>query len=144
MAVPAGSADSTWVLVLASAANLMVGLDALVVSTALTEIGRHLQEPFDQPIATGARITGKKQRLPGLDRGDASLREQRIRKFGRQDRGMDVGGHRLSHGYRHTPRQAGGTRAPPYPPRLRRTVGRAPRDDSAAVTVVTKTPFVGL
>jgi MFS family permease len=30
------------VLVLASAANLMVGLDALVVSTALTEIGREL------------------------------------------------------------------------------------------------------
>jgi EmrB/QacA subfamily drug resistance transporter len=42
MAVPAGSSDSTWVLVLASAANLMVGLDALVVSTALTEIGREL------------------------------------------------------------------------------------------------------
>src|SRR5882724_9893540 len=42
MAVPAGSSDSTWVLVLASAANLMVGLDALVVTTALTEIGRDL------------------------------------------------------------------------------------------------------
>jgi EmrB/QacA subfamily drug resistance transporter len=42
MAAPAGSSDSTWVLVLASAANLMVGLDALVVSTALTEIGREL------------------------------------------------------------------------------------------------------
>src|SRR5258708_25363132 len=42
MAVPTGSSDSTWVLVLASAANLMVGLDALVVSTALTEIGREL------------------------------------------------------------------------------------------------------
>jgi len=65
---------------------------------ALTEIERHLQEPLDQPIATGARITGEKQHLPGLDRGDASLREQRIRKFGRQDRGMDVGGRRLSHG----------------------------------------------
>jgi len=42
MALPAESSDSTWVLVLASAANLMVGLDALVVSTALTEIGREL------------------------------------------------------------------------------------------------------
>jgi len=42
MAIPASSSDSTWVLVLASAANLMVGLDALVVSTALTEIGREL------------------------------------------------------------------------------------------------------
>jgi EmrB/QacA subfamily drug resistance transporter len=42
MAAPARSSDSTWVLVLASAANLMVGLDALVVSTALTEIGRDL------------------------------------------------------------------------------------------------------
>lgn len=42
MAVPADSAESIWVLVLASAANLMVGLDALVVSTALTEIGRDL------------------------------------------------------------------------------------------------------
>ena len=42
MTVPAGSSDSIWVLVLASAANLMVGLDALVVSTALTEIGREL------------------------------------------------------------------------------------------------------
>ena len=37
MALTAGSSDSAWVLVLASAANLMVGLDALVVSTALTE-----------------------------------------------------------------------------------------------------------
>jgi EmrB/QacA subfamily drug resistance transporter len=34
--------ESTWVLVLASAANLMVALDALVVATALTEIGREL------------------------------------------------------------------------------------------------------
>jgi EmrB/QacA subfamily drug resistance transporter len=42
MAAPARSSDNTWVLVLASAANLMVGLDALVVSTALTEIGRDL------------------------------------------------------------------------------------------------------
>ena len=42
MAVPAGSSNSTWVLVLASTANLMVGLDALVVSTALTAIGREL------------------------------------------------------------------------------------------------------
>jgi EmrB/QacA subfamily drug resistance transporter len=42
MAASARSSDSTWVLVLASAANLMVGLDALVVSTALTEIGRDL------------------------------------------------------------------------------------------------------
>jgi MFS family permease len=40
--IPADSAESSWVLVLASAANLMVGLDALVVSTALTEIGRDL------------------------------------------------------------------------------------------------------
>jgi EmrB/QacA subfamily drug resistance transporter len=36
------SADSTWVLALASAANLMAALDALVVSTALTDIGRDL------------------------------------------------------------------------------------------------------
>src|SRR5206468_7550118 len=36
------SSDSTWVLVLASAASLMVALDAMVVSTALTEIGREL------------------------------------------------------------------------------------------------------
>ncbi|MGX5831235.1 MFS transporter [Mesorhizobium sp. 43Arga] len=42
MVVPANSSNSTWVLVLASAANLMVGLDALVVSTALTAIGRDL------------------------------------------------------------------------------------------------------
>ncbi|WP_095202342.1 DHA2 family efflux MFS transporter permease subunit [Mesorhizobium carmichaelinearum] len=42
MVVPASSSNSTWVLVLASAANLMVGLDALVVSTALTAIGRDL------------------------------------------------------------------------------------------------------
>jgi EmrB/QacA subfamily drug resistance transporter len=42
MAVPASSSGGTWVLVLASAASLMVGLDALVVSTALTEIGREL------------------------------------------------------------------------------------------------------
>jgi EmrB/QacA subfamily drug resistance transporter len=51
MAVPTGSSvsagssdssDSTWVLVVASMANLMVGIDALVVSTALTEIGREL------------------------------------------------------------------------------------------------------
>src|SRR5882672_12828100 len=42
MSVQAGRSESTWVLVLASAANLMVALDALVVSTALTEIGREL------------------------------------------------------------------------------------------------------
>jgi EmrB/QacA subfamily drug resistance transporter len=42
MAIPASSSDSAWVLVLASTASLMVGLDALVVSTALTEIGREL------------------------------------------------------------------------------------------------------
>jgi MFS family permease len=42
VAAPAGRSDSTWVLVLASAANLMVALDALVVSTALREIGRDL------------------------------------------------------------------------------------------------------
>jgi EmrB/QacA subfamily drug resistance transporter len=42
MVLPAESSNSTWVLVLASAANLMVGLDALVVSTALTAIGRDL------------------------------------------------------------------------------------------------------
>ena len=41
-APPARNSDSTWVLVLASAANLMVALDALVVSTALTEIERDL------------------------------------------------------------------------------------------------------
>jgi EmrB/QacA subfamily drug resistance transporter len=42
MAVSADGSDSTWVLVLASTANLMVALDAMVVSTALTEIGRYL------------------------------------------------------------------------------------------------------
>jgi len=42
MALLAVGSESTWVLVLASAANLMVALDALVVSTALTEIGRDL------------------------------------------------------------------------------------------------------
>lgn len=42
MAQSAGTSDSTWVLVLASAASLMVALDAMVVSTALTEIGREL------------------------------------------------------------------------------------------------------
>jgi EmrB/QacA subfamily drug resistance transporter len=40
MTVPARSSDAAWVLALASAANLMIGLDALAVSTALTEIGR--------------------------------------------------------------------------------------------------------
>ena len=42
MAIPTSCSNSAWVLALASAANLMVGLDALVVSTALTEIGRDL------------------------------------------------------------------------------------------------------
>src|SRR5262249_53986805 len=48
MGVAAGSpvststSDSIWVLVLTSTANLMVGLDAMVVSTALAEIGREL------------------------------------------------------------------------------------------------------
>jgi EmrB/QacA subfamily drug resistance transporter len=42
MTAPANRSDGAWVLALTSAANLMVGLDALVVSTALTEIGRDL------------------------------------------------------------------------------------------------------
>jgi EmrB/QacA subfamily drug resistance transporter len=42
MAISTSRSDSAWVLALASTANLMVGLDALVVSTALTEIGREL------------------------------------------------------------------------------------------------------
>jgi MFS family permease len=46
MAVHASGSDSNagciWVLALASAANLMAALDALVVSTALTDIGRDL------------------------------------------------------------------------------------------------------
>lgn len=40
MAGPKDSPESIWVLVLASLANLMVALDALVVATALTKIGR--------------------------------------------------------------------------------------------------------
>ena len=53
VAAPAGRSDSTWVLVLASAANLMVALDALVVSTALSEIRRDLGasiENFYRPL----------------------------------------------------------------------------------------------
>jgi EmrB/QacA subfamily drug resistance transporter len=42
MVAPTSRSDSAWVLALASAANLMVGIDALVVSTALREIGRDL------------------------------------------------------------------------------------------------------
>src|SRR5580700_9287971 len=47
MAVPKSSWDSAWVLALASAANLMVGLDALVVCTALTQIGRDLDASIE-------------------------------------------------------------------------------------------------
>ncbi|MEO8882729.1 MAG: DHA2 family efflux MFS transporter permease subunit [Devosia sp.] len=42
MAEPTGNSNTTWVLVLASAANLIVALDAMVVTTALTRIGREL------------------------------------------------------------------------------------------------------
>jgi EmrB/QacA subfamily drug resistance transporter len=42
MTASAERTQGIWVLTLTSAANLMVGLDALVVSTALTEIGRDL------------------------------------------------------------------------------------------------------
>jgi len=38
----AGNSNTNWMLVLASAANLMVALDAMVVTTALTRIGREL------------------------------------------------------------------------------------------------------
>ena len=40
MIEPTGNSKTTWVLLLASAANLMVALDAMVVTTALTRIGR--------------------------------------------------------------------------------------------------------
>jgi len=40
MAEPNGKSNTTWVLVLASVANLMSALDAMVVTTALTRIGR--------------------------------------------------------------------------------------------------------
>lgn len=40
MAEPIGNSNTTWVLALASTANLMVALDAMVVTTALTRIGR--------------------------------------------------------------------------------------------------------
>jgi EmrB/QacA subfamily drug resistance transporter len=42
MAGQTGKSNTTWVLLLASAANLMVALDAMVVTTALTRIGREL------------------------------------------------------------------------------------------------------
>lgn len=42
MTESASSPKTTWVLVLTSVANLMVALDAMVVSTALTNIGREL------------------------------------------------------------------------------------------------------
>jgi len=47
MTKPASSANANWVLVLASAANLMVALDAMVVTTALTEIGRELHASIE-------------------------------------------------------------------------------------------------
>src|SRR5437016_5683374 len=40
MAEPTDKSNTIWVLVLASAANLIVALDAMVVTTALTRIGR--------------------------------------------------------------------------------------------------------
>ncbi|HWV02266.1 MAG TPA: MFS transporter, partial [Devosia sp.] len=43
MAEPVGTTKTTWVLLLASAANLMVALDAMVVTTALTRIGREFE-----------------------------------------------------------------------------------------------------
>src|SRR6476659_8549183 len=41
-------ADRAWVLALASAASLMIALDALVVSTALAEIGREFGASIEQ------------------------------------------------------------------------------------------------
>lgn len=48
MAVPAGSSGER-LPVLASAANLMVEVDALVVSTVLIEIGRELGASIEAP-----------------------------------------------------------------------------------------------
>jgi len=50
MAVPAGSSGER-LPVLASAANLMVEVDALVVSTVLIEIGRELGAAIEAPSA---------------------------------------------------------------------------------------------
>jgi hypothetical protein len=50
MAVPAGRSGER-LPVLASAANLMVEVDALVVSTVLIEIGRELGASIEAPSA---------------------------------------------------------------------------------------------
>jgi EmrB/QacA subfamily drug resistance transporter len=47
MTEPASNSKTTWVLVLTSVANLMVALDAMVVSTALTNIGRELHASIE-------------------------------------------------------------------------------------------------
>lgn len=47
MTDPASRSNTTWVLVLTSVANLMVALDAMVVSTALTNIGRELHASIE-------------------------------------------------------------------------------------------------
>lgn len=47
MTDPASRSNTTWVLILTSVANLMVALDAMVVSTALTNIGRELHASIE-------------------------------------------------------------------------------------------------